>query len=317
MLFTQLASTRHAVAAAMYTWVDTPVPMRTTAETSSAGDEVQRSSTRITAALVSGSTYSLYLSTDLDDIDLITRLRYRVFAGEPGFADSMAAVTDGRDTDRFDEHCDHLVVRHNPTGEAVGCYRLLPPPGAIAAGGLYTATEFDLSELDAIAPQTVEMGRACVAADHRSGAVLALMWAGILVYLENTGYRYLMGATSVPVLREVDRGIAGTQIRGIRDFVRDRHCGPWQVQPYRPVCLDGTPLDDIAAPERLSFPPLLTGYLRMGAWICGEPAHDPSFGVADFPTVLDRRRANTRYLERLRQITTGDQATAGARGWAR
>jgi putative hemolysin len=257
------------------------------------------------AALVSGTTYSLYLSTDVRDIDTITRLRYRVFAGEPGFATAMSGVTDGRDADRFDEHCDHLIVRHNPTDEVVGCYRLLPPPGAIAAGGLYTATEFELGELDAIAPQTVEMGRACVAAEHRSGAVLALMWAGILVYLERTDYRYLMGATSVPVLRDVDGGIPGSQIRGIRDFVSERHRGPWQVRPRRSVLLDGKSLDEIPAPARLSFPPLLTGYLRMGAWICGDPAHDPDFGVADFPTVLDRRRANTRYLERLRQITAG------------
>lgn len=292
VLFMNPASTRHAAAAAPYLWVDTPVPMRTTAASTS-------------AALVSGSTYSLYLSTDPLDIDIITRLRYRVFSGEPGFAASMSGVTDGRDTDRFDEHCDHLIVRHNSTAQAVGCYRLLPPPGAIAAGGLYTATEFDLGELDAIAPQTVEMGRACVAAEHRSGAVLALMWAGILVYLERTDYRYLMGATSVPVLRDVDGGIAGSQIRGIRDFVSRRHCGPWRVRPHQPVVLGGKPLDEIAAPARLAFPPLLTGYLRMGAWICGEPAHDPDFGVADFPTVLDRRRANARYLERLRQITTG------------
>ncbi len=292
MLFTHLASTRHAVAAARFTWVDTPVLMRTKAA-------------RESAALVAGTAYSLYLSTDLHDIDTIARLRYRVFADEPGFATAMAGVTDGRDTDRFDELCDHLIVRHNLTGEAVGCYRLLPPPGAIAAGGLYTATEFDLTELDGLAPQTVEMGRACVAAEHRSGAVLALMWAGILVYLERTDYRYLMGATSVPVLRDVDGGVAGSQIRGIRDFVSDRHRGPWQVHPHRPVLLDGKPLDEIAAPTRLAFPPLLTGYLRMGAWICGEPAHDPDFGVADFPTVLDRRRANTRYLERLRQITAG------------
>lgn len=281
--------------------------MRTTAAIGTE-DNAQRSSTRTPAALVSGSTYSLYLSTDSHDIDTIARLRYRVFADEPGFAGAMAGITDGRDTDRFDQHCDHLVVRHNPTGEAVGCYRLLPPPGAIAAGGLYTATEFDLAELDAVAPQTVEMGRACVAAEHRSGAVLALMWAGIMVYLENSGYRYLMGATSVPVLRDVDRGRPGSQIRGIRDFVRDRHPGPFQVFPHRPVSVGGRSLDDIDPAERLSFPPLLTGYLRMGAWICGEPAHDDDFGVADFLTVLDRKRANTRYLERLRQITAGGRS---------
>ena len=66
-----------------------------------------------------------------------------MFTSEPGFA--LAGATDGRDADRFDEYCDHLLVREDNSGELVGCYRMLPPPGAIAAGGLYTATEFDVA----------------------------------------------------------------------------------------------------------------------------------------------------------------------------
>jgi putative hemolysin len=255
-------------------------------------------------ALVTGSTYSLYLSNDPSDIDTIAALRYRVFAAEPGFT-PPASARDHRDTDRFDAHCDHLMVRDNRTGQVVGSYRLLPPPGAIAAGGPYLATEFDISELDGIAPQTVEMGRACVDVEHRSGAVLALMWSGIMAYLERSGYRYLTGATSVPICTDPDRDRPGAQVRGIRDFVQARHAGPWQVRPHRRVELDGLGLDDIEPPARLQLPPLLSGYLRMGAWICGEPAHDPDFGVADFVTVLDGERANRRYLDRLRQATSG------------
>ena len=185
-------------------------------------------------ALVSGPTYSLYLSNDLTDIDTIARLRYRVFAGEPGFTAPASAAADQRDSDRFDEYCDHLVVRHNHSGQVVGSYRLLPPPGAIAAGGPYLTTEFDITELDPIAAQTVEMGRACVDAEHRSGAVLALMWSGILTYLERSGYCYLMGATSVPICTDPTRDRPGAQVRRIRDFVRDRHAGPWQRSAASP-----------------------------------------------------------------------------------
>ncbi|PRC53230.1 phosphohistidine phosphatase, partial [Mycobacterium sp. ITM-2017-0098] len=83
------------------------------------------------------------------------RLRHDVFTSEPGF--TMADNgTDGLDADRFDQYCDHLLVRDDATGELVGCYRMLPPPGAIAAGGLYTATEFDVAALDALRPSLVE-----------------------------------------------------------------------------------------------------------------------------------------------------------------
>src|SRR5690242_1553359 len=245
--------------------------------------------------------YTLLLTTDAELIDAAQRLRHDVFTSEPGFA--LAGSADGRDADRFDEHCDHLLVREDHSGEIVGCYRMLPPPGAIAAGGLYTATEFEVQGLDALRPSLVEMGRAVVREDHRNGGVVLLMWAGILAYLDRCGYDYVTGCVSVPVHGPEDAA-PGAQIRGVRDFVRRRHAAPEQytVYPYRPVTVDGRGLDDIEPPRRVGVPPLMRGYLRLGAQVCGEPAHDPDFGVGDFPALLDKRKADVRYLKRLRSV---------------
>ncbi len=250
--------------------------------------------------------YSLLLSTDPDLIDAAQRLRYDVFSAEPGF--DLTGAVDGRDADRFDEHCEHLLVREERTGELVGCYRMLPPTGAITAGGLYSATEFDVSPLDPLRPSLVEMGRAVVRPGHRNGGVVLLMWAGILAYLDHRGYEYVTGCVSVPVHGV---GEPGSQIRGVRDFVTRRHASPYQLRPHRPVCLDGRGLDEIPAPARPEIPPLLRGYLRLGARICGEPAHDPAFGVADFPALLARREADTRYLRRLRSVASAADAATG------
>ncbi len=243
--------------------------------------------------------YTLLLSTDPALIDAAQRLRHDVFTSEPGF--ELAGAIDGRDADRFDEYCDHLLVREDNSGELVGCYRMLPPPGAIAAGGLYTATEFDVEGLDALRPSLVEMGRAVVREDHRNGGVVLLMWAGILAYLDRCGYDYVAGCVSVPV-QGCEGDAPGSQIRGVRDFVRRRHAAPYTVHPYRPVIIDGSGLDDIDPPARVSVPPLMRGYLRLGAQVCGEPAHDPDFGVGDFPALLDKRQADVRYLRRLRSV---------------
>ena len=243
--------------------------------------------------------YTLLLSTDPSLIDAAQRLRHDVFTSEPGFA--LAGATDGRDADRFDEYCDHLLVREDKSDELVGCYRMLPPPGAIAAGDLYTATEFDVQGLDALRPSLVEMGRAVVRDDHRNGGVVLLMWAGILAYLDRCGYDFVTGCVSVPVRGDET---PGSQIRGVRDFVRRRHAAPEQytVHPYRQVTVDGKSLDEIEPPARVAVPPLMRGYLRLGAQVCGEPAHDPDFGVGDFPALLDKRQADTRYLRRLRSV---------------
>ena len=249
----------------------------------------------------SGPRYTLLLSSDPALIETAQRLRHDVFTSEPGFA--LAGAADGRDADRFDEHCDHLLVREDRSGELVGCYRMLPPPGAIAAGGLYTATEFDVTALDPLRPSLVEMGRAVVREDHRNGGVVLLMWAGILAYLDRCGYDYVAGCVSVPVCG-ADEPTPGSQIRGVRDLVRRRHAAPaeYTVRPYRPVAVDGRGLDDIEPPARVAMPPLMRGYLRLGAQVCGDPAHDPDFGVGDFPALLDKRQADTRYLRRLRSV---------------
>lgn len=255
--------------------------------------------------------YSLLLTTDPDLITTAQRLRHDVFTSEPGFA--LTGAADGRDADHFDEFCDHLLVRDDTSGELVGCYRMLPPSGAIAAGGLYTATEFDVRALDPLRPSLVEMGRAVVRHDHRNGGVVLIMWAGILAYLDRCDYDYVTGCVSVPVAGATGEP-AGTQLRGVRDFVRRRHAAPecYTVHPYRPVVIDGASLDDIAPPARATVPPLMRGYLRLGAQVCGEPAHDPHFGVGDFPALLDKRDADTRYLRRLRSAAAGDIANGVA-----
>ncbi|GAB4684598.1 GNAT family N-acetyltransferase [Mycobacterium avium] len=258
--------------------------------------------------------YSLLLSADPVMIEAAQRLRYEVFTSTPGFALPSADGTgrDRLDRDRFDEFCDHLLVRDDDTGELVGCYRMLAPAGAIAAGGLYTATEFDIRAFDPLRPSLVEMGRAVVRDGHRNGGVVLLMWAGILAYLDRYGYDYVTGCVSVPI-GDADDAPPGSRLRGVRDFVVSRHGAParYRVRPHRPVVVDGTALDDIQPPARPSVPALMRGYLRLGAQVCGEPAHDPDFGVGDFCVLLGKQDADTRYLKRLRSVSAAAELAGG------
>ncbi|WP_406487154.1 GNAT family N-acetyltransferase [Streptomyces phaeochromogenes] len=229
--------------------------------------------------------YTVTLARDEADVRAAQRLRHDVFAGEMGAL--LSSSQPGLDVDAFDAYCDHLLVRDTTTGQAVGTYRLLPPDRAAIAGRLYSEGEFDLGPLAGIRSGLVEVGRSCVHPDHRDGAVIGLIWAGIARYMVDGGHEWLAGCCSIPLAD------GGALAAGTWDRVRDKHLAPeeYRVRPLLTWSAEG-----VARPARTELPPLLRGYLRLGAWVCAEPAHDPDFGVADLYVLLSMRRVNPRYL---------------------
>lgn len=229
--------------------------------------------------------YTVTLARDEAEVRAAQRLRHDVFALEMGAL--LSTPEPGLDIDGFDAYCDHLLVRDTVTGQVVGTYRLLPPERAAVAGRLYSEGEFDLAPLDAIRSGLVEVGRSCVHPDHRDGTVIGLIWAGIARYMVDRGHEWLAGCCSIPL---ADGGLLAA---GSWDRVRDKHLAPeeFRVRPLLPWVPN-----HVTPAGRTELPPLLRGYLRLGAWVCGQPAHDPDFGVADLLVLLPMRRVNARYL---------------------
>ncbi|WP_086846601.1 GNAT family N-acetyltransferase [Amycolatopsis kentuckyensis] len=230
--------------------------------------------------------YSLLVAHANDEVVAAQKLRHRVFAEEMGAR--LHSPRPGLDIDEFDEFCDHLVVRDDNTGDIVGCYRMLPPERAAQAGKLYADSEFDLTAIDGLRPSLVETGRSCVHPDHRSGAVVSLVWAGIARYMLLSGHRYLAGCASVPLVDE------GSFAAGVWDLLRAKH---YSDEATRVTPLVPWEAADIERPARPTLPPLIKGYVRLGAKVCGPPALDADFGVADFFVVLDLHNVDERYLK--------------------
>jgi putative hemolysin len=229
------------------------------------------------------------LAARAEDLAAAQRLRYRVFAEELGAR--LPTAADGVDRDEFDAHCEHLLLRNRLTREVVGTYRLLPPEGAARVGRLYAAAEFDLGDVAAL-PNLVEIGRACVQREYRSGMALALLLAGLARHIRARGYAYVMGCASLHV--GDDPGGAALLCR---DLVRDHAAPPgWRVRPRHPFDVRTS-----ARGEPMPLPALLRGYLRLGALVCGEPAWDDAFRTADLVFLLPVARMNARYADRLRR----------------
>ena len=55
------------------------------------------------------------------------------------------------------------------------------------------------------------------------------------------------------------------------------------------------PLRRARPTEQLTIPPLIKGYVRLGAYMCGAPAWDPDFNTADLLMLLPMARLAPRY----------------------
>lgn len=228
-----------------------------------------------TPARQRAARYTVGLADTAADMREAQRLRHQVFAEEMG-ARLDTPIT-GLDVDPLDAYCDHLLVRHGETGEVVGTYRLLSPR---RADRLHADAGFDLRRLDGVRAGMVEAARACVRADHRCGAVIGLMWTAIARYVVAGGHRWIAGSCSVPV----------SGVTGVAEIMRRLPLSPpeYRVTPRRPW--RGT-----RARGTATVPAPLRGYARMGAWVCGPPAHNPDLGTADFFVLLSMAKLDPRY----------------------
>ncbi|USX25073.1 GNAT family N-acetyltransferase [Oxalobacteraceae bacterium OTU3CINTB1] len=226
----------------------------------------------------------LSMASTPEELREVQRLRYKVFIETMGL--SSLVREDGLDSDEFDEHCDHLIVRDTNTLKVVGTYRLLSASRARKIGRVYSEGEFDLGRLNNLRNRMVEAGRACIHPDYRGGSVIMLLWSGLAEYMRRENCDYLAGCASISLADGGHNAVAVFQ------SLIGQHMAPseYRVTPHLPF-----PFSKLEAAQKPQIPPLLKGYLRSGAWICGEPAWDPDFESADLFLLLPLANLDGRY----------------------
>ena len=226
----------------------------------------------------------LSLATTSEEIREVQRLRYKVFVEAMGL-DSLRNH-EGLERDEFDEFCEHLIVRDTRNLKVVGTYRILTPDAVSKTRGFYSENEFDLGRLSHLRTRIIEAGRACIHPDYRQGGVIMMLWAGLIACMKKENAEYLIGCASVSLAD------GGHTINTLFRKLKTDHFSPpeYQVTPRLPF-----PLHDDPLPECTHIPALIKGYLRCGAWVCGEPAWDPDFHSADLFMMLPISRLESRY----------------------
>jgi putative hemolysin len=210
-----------------------------------------------------------------DEVRQAQRLRFEVFAGELGAR--LSTPLPDHDVDRYDDFCEHLLVRDQASGNVVGTYRALTPAQARRAGPTYTEKEFDLAPLAPLRARMLELGRSCVHPDHRRGAVLLALWGALAQFMALNDLDLMIGCASMQFDSLAAAGV-WNRLRRTRMVA-----APLRIAPITPLQLP--PEAQLEALDA-EPPPLVQAYLRLGARVLGPPAWDASFRTADLPLLV-------------------------------
>lgn len=239
------------------------------------------------------------LAATTHEIRLAQALRYQVFYRELAARPRAVNWLTGRDADRWDRICDHLLVfdRSEPGSPIVATYRLLRAAMAARAGtGFYTESEFDIPPiLDRFAGlEFMELGRSCVLPQWRNKRTIELLWHGSWSYVRSHAVDVMFGCASFA-------GADPHRHREALSYLR-AHAAPdadWDIraQPGRAADIGLIPPGRIDLRRAMgSLPPLIKGYLRLGAWIGRDAVVDRQFGTTDVLIILPVNRINPRYV---------------------
>ena len=248
---------------------------------------VSPTATRADRANAVNPSYRVTLATEDAQLRAAQALRFMVFNLElhEGLARSYET---GLDADGFDAACDHLLVEDAASGAVIGTYRLQTGARAAQALGYYSEREFDFAPYEPLRAELVELGRACIHAEHRNVGVLNLLWKGIAAYAHERGARFLIGCSS---LTTQDATIGAAAYAGLQAHL----AAP--THRTMPLAAYACPLDAVAA-DPPKTPKLLAAYLALGAGICGPPAIDKEFKTIDFLTFVDLHSPTLQALQR-------------------
>jgi putative hemolysin len=252
------------------------------------------------------------LANSRAEVWLAQRLRYDVFYREMSARASPLAQLRRRDEDPYDAVCDHLIVLDTDAGQraapastgrraplVVGTCRVLRQDVAARTLGFYTEREYDILPLiEARSPacRFMELGRSCVLKEYRNRRTVELLWQGLWAYVRERAIDVMIGCASFDGTDPEAHAMALSFLHHFRIAPPD-----WRVSAHAHlrVPMDLLPMhavDEKAAMK--AMPPLIKGYIRLGAFVGDGAVVDREFGTTDVLIVLPVERIDPRYFGR-------------------
>jgi putative hemolysin len=253
---------------------------------------------------------SVRLACTTDEIKAAQKLRFDVFCLEQNAQKTPSRIASGTDQDEFDDQCDHLLIIDEAKAglnAIVGTQRFHVKGPFSNASNFYSSHEFDLAPM--LEKQSnrrfMELGRSCIHPDYRDKRTMELLWHGTWAYFLERQADVMFGCASFPT----------TQVEDIMEplsFLTRSHgaTNDWSVNANPEHRIDIRQFDskDIGRSVLRKLPPLIKGYLRLGAAFSTQAALDPDFGTIDILVILPNENINPRYIRHYGSSATRHRA---------
>ena len=229
--------------------------------------------------------YTIKIADTEAEVDAALKLRYKVFKEELG---RDFKFDDEKEKDRYDDQSHHLIVINNEDQSIIGTYRLQTYEMAQDGHGFSSEEKFHIENLQAnVLQNAVEVGRACISKEHRSGRILFFLWKGFAEYLTHFKKRYLFGYAAL------DNTRIDVAMNTFHHLKSEGYLHPeYQIEPKESYKIKGYKKPDL--PGEIDVPPLLRNYLDVGCHICGEPSFYEKNKLSHFIILLDVENISNR-----------------------
>lgn len=236
----------------------------------------------------SAGDLNVRLTETAEEVDAALALRYRIFYDEMAAKPTPEMAARRHDFDSYDDVCDHLIVLDRGLGQTpdsvVATYRLIRREAAAKCGRFYSESEFDVTPLLEMKGNILELGRSCVAEDHRNRATMQILWRGLTEYVMHHDIVVMFGCASLP---GTDPSVLAVPL----SYLHHNHLAPKELRP-RALAERYQNMAVLAAPEverkqaLTALPPLIKGYLRVGGFVGDGAVIDHQFNTTDVCIVV-------------------------------
>ncbi|HYD15066.1 MAG TPA: GNAT family N-acyltransferase [Hyphomicrobium sp.] len=251
------------------------------------------------------------LAAGRKDVQRAQRLRFQVFYEEMSATPSMIAGMRRLDQDPYDAICDHLLVEDRSFEDAarpdawtrtrqphvVGTYRVLRQEVAQRSLGFYTASEYDIAPMIAAKSpryRFMELGRSCVLQPYRTKRSVELLWHGLWTYIREHKVDVMIGCASFEGTNPREHEMALSFLHHHARAPEDWRC---RAHDHLYVPMDRLPREKVDTKAALkALPPLIKGYLRLGAFVGDGAVIDRQFGTTDVLIILPVEKIDPRYF---------------------